>query len=402
MRVLAGLAFLLILVSQVSAGFLDDLGLAFPVFAFISIMIIVAVKLLADTIQSSQLEAWFITELREFGAGLIVCVAVLGIFFVSNVAATPFVTVITGEANPPAAAMQFIDTLTESTTSFYTQLMRVYHYTGIRSGIYSSFTQPLWFLSTSISVSPFSGYGQFFMPLSYASNALSNALFGLFAVRSMLDFVRVVAPGLLSLALGLRVFPFTRSLGSTLIALLIGLYIIFPTSVLFVSAFHDSLGNEVPKSSFIDETQLKTELSLGAIDDFSQFICKSETARFFFNGGELIFGLPICLPLVFIPGAFGFCYTFLVPDFIYPGLVVLFNVAYSLSLAASGFFAEGVGNIGSYYSVTQAFLTELNNWVVLIYFYLVCISILTVVMVRSISGAFGGEAFIPAIQRLTG
>jgi hypothetical protein len=383
--------FLIILLSVSSAGsILDDAPAALGVITIIVIVLLAIAYMLAETINNQQLLAWVKQEMRELIVAIILFVAVFALFNGDK----PLISSLTGTNDYKAAAEGVIDDMIGRANVAYNDLIDAYHVVGMRSG-YSTNVMAGYYLWVSAGGMPSSGYSSFMIFFNQAAGGLANMIFLYQGVRTLLDFFLAVGGQLMYLAFILRVIPFTRQLGSTLVALVIGAYIIFPFALFMMGPFHDLITMPAPNLPHSAIKNLEFYIPSGA-----SFICGEWYVRLLVGMfGEIGFALPPCLLVAIATWGAGFqpCWEILT-KIVYPIIMqILLPIVWGLTIGISTFV---VPDIGEDFDHFVPFLHDINNLVVVSYIDAILISIITIAGVKSISVALGGEYMLPGIQRL--
>ncbi len=180
------------------------------------------------------------------------------------------------------------------------------HYLTILSQLGANYGIPGWFFFVSLYIMPYYGTQVISAPVYQIISTVINTLFISQFIVVLLKYIVPLGPLLFLLGGSIRFFPFAKSLGNLILALAIGLYILFPVAVSFVNAFNNSLlaQNAVPMISDGDIIDLMNHFEgvLSALPtQLFKFICSSDPAsqfyRLWFNGplGELVQGIRHCL-----------------------------------------------------------------------------------------------------------
>ncbi len=397
MRLRLGYIFLLLL--TVASAAIQPLNLTFavPLVAIIVVIFIAMTNMLAHAISDPKLEAWAHTEVREFIAALIlISILTAGVFALTGVSVA-----LTGRNDYINASTGILDGwLTKFDTSFKYLISAS---TSIRAAAtYSPYLNvPLWYVSISYSTNPLAGIAVLLGTLSVASQALTNAIFLTEGIRLLIVFMQSVTPPiLLPLAFILRLIPFSRRLGNTLIAVAIAGYVFLPFSVMIADALNGT----------VDASSVTPTLNTGDLDAnpyamvVAEGLCENVFLRTILSLTDPLFAIVVCLPLYLIPivgpGLFAICQP-LVQYVIFPLINVIFQIIMTLLMV----IWEGITlNVTCYscqvFNTLQPFLSALNNLVILTYIDIIMISTVTVTGARSLSSALGGEWYMAGIQRL--
>ena len=382
--------FFMALLSLSSATILDEAPAALGVVATMVIIILAIAYMLAQTINSQQIGAWVKQELREFIVAIILFIA---IFAIVN-GDTPLVAILTGTPDYKVAAEGVIEDMVGRATSAYTDLMDAYHVVGMRSG-YSTNLMAGYYVWVSTGGLPFSGYSSFMLFFGQAAGGLSNIIFIYKAVGVLLDFFLEVGDELLYLAFVFRIIPFTRQVGSTLVAFVLGAYVIFPFAVFLIGASHSIIDVPSPDLPHSAISSMEFYIPTGATFICGEFYVRLLVGQF----GEIGFALPPCLIVAIATLGAGFqpCWE-LLTKVVYPILMqILLPILWGLTIGLSTYIPP---DIAGDFDKLVPFLKDINNLVVVTYVDTLLIIIITIAGVRSISVALGGEYLLPGIQRL--
>ncbi len=401
----------LLLISSLSFAqdFRSLAQLSLPFVIFMMIVLLSLLYMASQMFQLPQLTSWVKTEIRELVVAAILFVIVFAIF---NGGANTLSQLLTGDANYYARAHTHIAQMKMISLAAYDDLIRLFHAVGMRAGFSASIGIPLYFSALNSSGAPYSGYSTFFVLLSQAANGLSNLVFIYTAMEVLLDFfVALGNLGLIYLAFAFRFIPFTRQLGSTLVALVLGASVIYPFSLVFVSQMHslidvsDTISGrqfvrpQVNPVAFIGDANtegLEFTIPLGSNAICKEWPIRALTGLF----GEWSLILPICIPISIATFGVGWApCTYLISSVIYPILVTVTAVLWSISIGSA---LLGSSVVGPLFDVLNPFFLDINNLAVIGYVDVILSLIITYITTKSISTALGGEYMIPGVQRLVG
>ncbi|MBI2079233.1 hypothetical protein HYT84_00590 [Candidatus Micrarchaeota archaeon] len=360
--------------------------------ALLTTVLLALMHMLATAISSPPLEAWVKTEMRELIAGFIIFIIVIGLAFGTN----SLTFILTGKSDTDLSkeAITNLDKLLSHLRSPYESILKATHYIGLLSGYSYSYPVPLWYASYTYMDAPYSGLGPLSTFLHQAAQGLNNAIFLYTGLKVLLKFFTSDAFSItfLSVGLGFRVFPFTRQLGNTLIALWIGATILFPTSILIMSIMHDQVVgvNAAPKISNFNPMILKIPAGFGEL-------CSNEWIRGFTATSEIGWGLIICLPLAITGVGFQVCWEN-VTEVVYPIATMAFQLAFGTLFLTQALTSSL--NVEIIFRIIADFLEDVNVIIILSYIDSFVVAIITVVGTKSISTALGGEYYLVGLQRL--
>ncbi len=378
-----------------------DLTFAVPMVAIIVGIFLALMGMLSRTISDPRLEAWTKTEIRELMAALILIVIITAFFLSINGGIT---VALTGQSNPVDAAVKVLDNLTRKYDTSYSYIIQAA--TKIRAAAtYSPYSSiPLWYVSITYTTNPLAGAGLMINPLNAATQALTNIIYLTEGMRLLLLFFRaVVPPIILPLAMVLRLIPFTRKSGNTLIAVALAAIVIFPFSVVLAGELNKTLGDSLPDPKIDDLSALNANpWSMVTVEP----LCKTTVIRLLLGATDPLFSLIVCLPMLLVPiiGAalFGFCFN-LVMYVVYPIINTVFQIVATVMVLIWEIYL-GAGGANAYamaiYGQVHPFLVDVNNLILLSYIDFIVIVTITIVAARSLSSALGGEAYMAGIQRL--
>ncbi len=386
-----------------------------PAIILIVIMMLSLTWLASDLFQNPQLKAWVKNELKELIVAFLVFVIVSSLFLSTN----SFVELFTGEPDYQTFAInklygfrqQLITPLSES-------LVPASHYLGMMTGYTYSFPIPAFFVSFSFTSSPHSGASSLPAMISQATNALTNGIFLYTGLIVLLKFLIYAVQYILPIALALRFIPFTRKTGATLIALCIGAAIIFPTSIIFASLIHDSIDASVPS---LDMSPIEFEIPVNisdycsasdAMERWGEAITTLNIGELFhprnaipfglafLKIGEMVYALIKCsLCCVADPFTFVACY-FAESMVIYNLIATLYEIIAIATFVIPNITANVTGiDVIEIYEALIPVLEGINNLMVLSIIDSLFIGIITIVGTKSISGAFGGQHYLPLVER---
>lgn len=382
-------------------------GIAIIVAIFLAIML-----MLSNMLSSTQLMAWTKTEFRELIAGVILVALIFGAFISSQELAKA----LTGEDDYIQAAENIIEGMLNDDVHGYDTAYEniIKAATKIRTGAsYSPWlTVPVWLFSIMYSSSPLSGISIMLIALGNATQGLTNVIYLYEGILLLIKFFHVTVPTILfPLAFCVRLIPFTRRIGNTLIAVCIAAIVLLPLSVIIVGEINNIIDYPDLRIKNIDRLDPDTFAM-----DFTSIFCGFKSMRFIMSLSEYGFAAVTCLPLLFIPivgpGLYSACFA-LVSEVIYPLIIFVVKIVQlvltviwlgwaELSVGISG----GFGPPGSdtwpqeVFNIILPFMENVNNAILVGYIDLVLIAIITISGARAVSTALGGEWYLAGVERL--
>ncbi|MFA5411868.1 MAG: hypothetical protein WC350_00780 [Candidatus Micrarchaeia archaeon] len=255
--------------------------------------------------------------------------------------------------------------------------------------------------------SPFVGVGSLLGGLNQAAYQVTFQLLSFRFVLVLLKYIDIVVPGfLLPAGMMFRVFPFTKKLGNTLIALSLGALFMLPASLILVKEIKNSMpgvpGGTAMATSFLNEyTPAHGEADILAMSE----VCKNEVSRAFFMPGELVTGaiFATILAIACLAGYFACWLTYfqLWFNLIWPILTFAVTTIYTIFVMP---FA-GAPDAGEVYNdlmrnIAEVLLPGVSQITAFSIISIVVIGIVTFAGTKAISSAIGGEYVLYGISRL--
>lgn len=372
-----------------------DLTFTVPAIAAVVAILLAVSSMMATAMGNPRFEAWAKTEVREFFAAMLLIGIITGIFISSNGVSVA----LTGESDYVGASQAIVDEWLGNFDSAFEDVFVAA--SRIRTAAtYSPYMNiPLWYVSISYSTNPIGGVGILLGTLNVAAGALTNAIFIGEGIRLLIGFIRATFPTvILPLAFCLRLIPFTRKAGNTLIAIALAGLVFLPFSVMLADSLNDIIDYPNPSINYSN-----LDANPWAMVAFEGF-CEVIPVRVLLQLTDVLFALVVCLPLLLTPWTAGFypvCYN-LVKEVIYPLINVVFQVGgTALLIIWEAVFAAGaLDYLDDVWGELYPFFRDVNNLVLVSYINYILIAIVTLTGARSISAALGGEWYMAGVQRL--
>lgn len=209
-------------------------GGSFFIITGIAIMISITVaaigKMIAEVMGSEELRAWVREELFETGVSLLI-VVFAGAFFVLLGQITH---ALVGSYDAFVGGGMFLEIMRSTLVTGYLKLMAAEVPLGILSTMGVHFPLPEWILfGVNIGMMPLGGLGMVSNMNILLADALGTAIAAVQAQIVLLEFVRDnVLAFFFPLGILFRVFPVSRRVGSTLIAISLVLYFAYPLTLI--------------------------------------------------------------------------------------------------------------------------------------------------------------------------
>ena len=397
--------FLLLLLGLSSAA--TDFTAIVPVTAVIVAILLAIMSMLATALSLPSLQAWVKTELRELIAGVLLVVIIYGLF----IGAKDLTAAITGTGDYINYSEQIIiDIITNDSHGYdraYTDIIRAGSKIRIASSYAPYVVIPIPYVSVMYSDAPLAGAGVLINPLMAATQGLSNNILLFEAVLLLIKVSAVAVPAvLLPIGFALRIIPFTRATGNTVIAVSIAAIVFLPFSVIIIDQMHKAITYPAARLSSSNLTDLDFMADYGGQAGLvmGQILCGSKVIRTVLSLNEFGFSFLTCFPLLVYPPAFLGCWNNMI-GWLYEKIISVMqwvNVGVTGGSLAVIYIesAAGEGYASRAYDVLYPFLKQVNNLIVLGYLDIALMGIITVTGARSVSAVLGGEWYLAGIQRL--
>ncbi len=383
--------------------------------AFIGAIILLSVAFVAlsyavsSAIQNPQAVAWSKDQLRELVAGVVVVVLVYGAYTTAN----GLIYGITGHENAVELGSAALDPVINDLKEIYFKLAEAYFSVAVQQGTSVGYTdvlipklaffQPSLFHATDLM--PFYGLSPILQSLTLNSQNIMIQILSFKVVKLLLAYIEAVVPAfLLPMGFVFRIFPFTKRVGDTLIALCLGAFFMLPASLIVVGEFRGIVAYEyVPRAIAMDFTDnLDPWFSTGASVALLNGLCENVATRVMIGFGEFFWGIIFAL-IASAPTLFStFFYWFNVfVTYIWPW--VLFILQYINSWIVMGLIygtdASAIYDrtIDPIVKVLLPAATEMTIFSVIS---VITIATITYTGTKSISAALGGEYAFYGISRL--
>ena len=362
----------------------------------VTIIVISITYIIAKAFSLPALEAWTKIEMQEALISALVLCIVLAAVTSSNA----IVAVMTGEPDYMGAALGTLTYQQAVMRNIFTETMELNHYIAKIAGFSYSQSAGALIVSAYWSRVPMGGLSALSLPMATAMDQLSLAMLTTSAQKLFLQFFAFVVPTfLLPLALVLRTFPLTRKIGAALIAVAVGLYILFPFSIILGGAIYNSVKNA--PGSDISQAKIDAIADAATMDigdpPLSGFIC-SKTIATFTSIGELGWGLLICIPLMIASLGiinWGMCYP--IVQLVY--LIAVSTFPLGMTSALQGYVTRKDWHV-LYNSLYNNALPAASMSLMLSLVLFLLAVIVTVSATRAIAVALGGEGQLYGLSKL--
>ncbi len=223
----------------------------------LSVFVVALAYMIAEILQSPQLNAWAKSELFEF---IVSALIIANLFFLLTFM-NAFVYEVTGGYNHFDMGKMYIDKLVNapsvtnyaSGASFMGDITKSYvlfigldAFVGFAGSFFTQFAiSEYGIINTKIGFAPYSGLSQLSPTLFTLTDMVGVVLMTMIAQKALLTFFEEsMFSVFLPLGVVLRTFPISRKLGSTIIAIAITCYVVYPLTLLMNMGIYDSVPKE--------------------------------------------------------------------------------------------------------------------------------------------------------------
>lgn len=415
MRMVRGLlaVLLLLLLSQpcFAAGptpsgvVLPSLGLEFlGLVALLSVAVLSIAAMAGESLQSPQISAWTKEQLREVVAGTILAVLIWG----SIAGSTSLISLYFGADSFSDLGNAALQDHLDYMEMLYLKLADAYQTVGLFQGFSYFASVGIVWIYLGQGGSPYYGASVLLGPLANAANSLTLQILSFRLIKVIGYYVEGVFPDLiLPGALALRIFPFTRKAGNTLIAISLGVMVIMPLSLLFVNEFWHAT-TWTYKEQVTDTSFQYDKMSLGGVMDAVtstvEVLCGNEFLRTIFGLGEfglgLIFATIACIPS--LPYGYFACWPAMFWEFVmvlwhlFASLIYLAIGGLVLTVFAFDFAAEVAPGLKVIPEILLPAVAEATGFSIIAMFTMIMI---TFSGIKAVSTALGGEYVLYGVSR---
>ena len=362
----------------------------------LSVLVIVMYSIVASFTQNPRYMAYFKIELQEFITSIIIVAFVIGFFPTTNLV----VDYLTDATTLSELGERALDHQLVILEDAYRKIAYTYQYVGAASMSSFAYTPSNFgYYYTSKSMAPFSGLRPVLQTLQSASSQVSIQYLAFKTLKILLRFFSDAFNSfLLPLGFAMRIFPFTRKAGSTLIALAFGLLIFFPASLVAVDYFAQSTQYEL--NSFYPE-QFYVE---GTVSSVNKWLCQNEFMRTLFSFGDILTSVTAAsIYCISRPLDYWLCWIeilFLVLFKIWPMITFAFQWSYSVAMIA-GFDDFGLPAVAVQMEpIWTVLVPAVSRMTMFSILSMLFIGTVTFVGTKSVSVALGGDFILYGLSRV--
>ena len=395
---------------SVTAPELPDLGIEFlAVVMILSIVVVALAAMIGEALQSPSISAWSKEQLREVAAGVVLVVLIWGATAgTSTMISAIFLHDGEGISDMPQLGEAALEPHIEYMETLYLKVADAYQAVGLLQGLSFFASIGGFWIYGGQGNSPYFGATVLMGPLSAAANNLTIQILTFRLVQVFCEYVSAVFPTfVLPIALAFRLFPFTRKMGNTLIAISLGALFIFPMSLMFVNEFWHAADWEYKNAALNTDFGFdKMELDAGMMDGLLstiEFICGSVTLRTFLTLGEIIWSLLFAL-IAAIPCLTGYaaCFVFYFQLFfweLWPLIATFIQLTIGTIVLSAVNADVGAGSSPGLENIPEVLLPAVMEATGFSIISLLLVAMITFTGIKSISVALGGEHVLYGVSR---
>jgi hypothetical protein len=371
----------------------------------ISAAILTLAYFAAKGFEIQMLEAWVKVELTELMAAIIIVVFCIGFIATANVAAQFLAQSKTG-GDITALAKDSTNAVYNDGADIHEKLAEAYF--NLAKLVSYSYTAGInaVVISSSYSQNPVAGLSPLLGDIGQAMDTVSNFMLLAAAQHAFLRFFAGAAAVMLPIGVVARSFTFSRKVGAVILAAIISSAVVYPVSVMLSKSAYDIF----QKDMMADAAKIKVPspgnppLANVICNPYMQTFAKSPIL-----GGELGWSIMGCyLPLCWIPpyaqcNVVDTCVR--IVNRVYVAVLSGFSLAMGPQLAAYGNGNNGFDMSKNYQeeyldNLSDGAAQAVSKYVVLsLVFFLIPI-IITIVLLRSLIVAFGGEPQLYGLSKM--
>lgn len=390
---------------------LPTLGIDFLfVAALVSVAIVVIAYTFSNFFQSPTMNAWAKTELRELFAAVILVALLWGLTSGLN----PLIKYYTGEPTFVSLGSSSLNNTITYLEDLYYKDAEAYQAIGVFQGfsVYASAGPPMGYVYLSTGTTPVYGATILMGPLSNAANNLTLQILTFRLVQTFMYYIGAVVPAfVLPLGFAFRMFPFTRNIGNTVIALSLGAILVLPLSLFLVDEFYKSVTfqykDKFEKTSFRYENMDISSPLMDVSKVTTIAVCKDFPLRTFTELGEwfwgAIYGLVMMASCGYPPAAYPVCVVEKMLEFVFqiwPDIIGFIQLAFGLMMGiVIGVDFSKPTSISPFTTIPYILLPAVAEATAFSIVSFMMIVMVTFGGVRAISSALGGDYVLYGLSR---
>lgn len=386
---------------------LPSLGIEFVfLVALISVGLVSLLYMLGTSLEMPSLTALAKENLKELIVGVIIVVLVWSIVFSTDT----IVGVIFLQPSVPSLGADALDAHIEYLEELYLKTTDAYQTVAFYQGFSYFASIGLYYVYIGQGASPYMGVGALLGPLSSAANNLTIEILTFRLLRVFAHYIDGIFPDfVLPIALAFRLFPPTRKMGNTLIAICLGAIFIFPLSMVIVGDLWGDNTSWSYKTAVQGQKFTFDEIGVGSgfmdfIIGVVDFLCGNVAMRTILTLGEffwsLVFaliygllGLPYFYAIYFVAGFNWFLWS------LWPTIVTFIQIGIAGTILTVFGIAMGASTGPLLTEIPEILLPAVveATGVSIVSFFLICF--LTFTGIKSISAALGGDYILYGVSR---
>jgi len=382
----------------------------FAIGLMIAVGFLVILFMINHVIQNPHFEAWIKTEMWQ-----VVTTVVLGLFIILLFRGADSIALVATNGTSSSLANATIEKIDQKYDEYalgYQSMAHAYFVLSRYVGFSYSRTQTIpiigeWW-STFETGANGAGVSPLLAQMSHGFDKHAQTLTILAAEKVLIKFSSfAVYLYLLPLGLVFRALPFTRSFGSTLIAISVALYFLFPMSLLVFFGLQDAVTHNNPGLS-PNALRGSIESQAGSLDPGSipgAAAIANPIASIIAALGDTGFTIVVCVPicllllLVYVPWSACWATCKVITELVYIVIVPLFQWLYGNLLARHADVTYAIA-MNMYSMVVDTILPYVTfTWVVTIIGFIAAL-IITISSIRGLGAAIGGELQLYGISRV--
>ncbi len=374
----------------------------------ISVAFVALSYAVSTALQNPSAIAWSKDQLREVIVGVVIVVIVYGAAATAN----SLISGMTGEPSAVALGSDSLNPMLSDLNMVYGKVAQAYFAVAVQQGASLGYVVGSFGYGTyQENRQPLAGVSPLFIALNNAASQLTVQILSLKLVQVFLEYVSTAVPEFfLPLGMIFRVFPFTKKLGNTLIALSLGALFMLPASLFVVKEMYglakDAMPNLAKARDMSFDERISPWMKSATIAAVRAF-CENTALRLPTELGEW-FWSPVIATIMATSCTVGYLACWLA-DFntflysIWPLMMLIIQDTASILVSTVAGDTTGIAN-GTYSATVAPIIgillpavSEINTFSIVA---IVVIAAFTFAGTKAISTALGGEYVLYGISRL--
>jgi hypothetical protein len=354
----------------------------------------------AKLLENPAIEAWVRIEAGELFISLIIIVLLLSL----NTGANALTQMLTGDPSYQAAANSYLEEFRNAAGDLYNRMAEVSFRVNKAVGFsFSASYAPFDFISFTASAAPRSGMGELLGAVNNAMDSLSLTILFLEAQRLFLIFFLNAAVITFPLGIVLRTFPLTRKLGAVVLAAAVATAVVYPLGLVVSKQIYNAYSPSILEKAVklpdqVPDIGRPSVLGVSVVELYCDPLMQQFTSAF--GMGEVFYDFVICTPacaLTLFAGPVCFETCKRIVEGLYHFVTTGFSAAMMLPLSH---YVTKVDAEAYFNAVNDTALPAITNTIVLSIVLSLLPIIASVVMLRSLAVAFGGDAQLYGLYKI--